>query len=248
MLELDEQLKTRLDEFCKTKRVPNIIFHGSSGSGKKTIVKDFISRIYEHNRVAIKENVLFINCSQGKGIKYIREELKTFAKYNIHVSFAVPFKSIVMLNFDALSIDAQSVMRRIIELFINTRFFIIVENKYKLLNPIISRFCSIYVAEHFVDDVVVNLHQIRHTTSPVAEIVKGDVVDVVENIKTRDIMNECLMMYEKGVSCMDLVKEIEGCSSISAQKKTEVWMRYYILKKEYRCEKLLMLHVLTMLL
>ena len=44
---------------------------------------------------------------------------------------------------DKLTIDAQSALRRCIELFSHTtRFFIIVEDKNKLLKPIISRFCN----------------------------------------------------------------------------------------------------------
>ena len=43
-----------------------------------------------------------------------------------------------------LTIDAQSALRRCIEIYShNTRFFFIVENKNKLLKPIISRFASI---------------------------------------------------------------------------------------------------------
>jgi hypothetical protein len=35
----------------------------------------------------------------------------------------------------------------------------IVENKHRLLNPILSRFCDIYVPEYICDGKVVNLHQ-----------------------------------------------------------------------------------------
>ena len=47
------------------------------------------------------------------------------------------FKSIILLNADKLTIDAQSALRRCIEVFNHTtRFFIIVEDRYKLLKPI----------------------------------------------------------------------------------------------------------------
>jgi replication factor C small subunit len=51
-------------------------------------------------------------------------------------------------NADKLTTDAQSALRRCIELFSHsTRFFIIVEDKYKLLKPILSRLCEIFVDE-----------------------------------------------------------------------------------------------------
>ena len=248
-LPLNNKLTAKLDDFCRTKKIPNILFHGSSGCGKKTIVLDFVSRIYGNNAKIIKENVLFINCAQGKGIKYIREELKTFAKYNIHVSYDIPFKSIIMLNFDNLSIDAQSVMRRIIELFINTRFFIIVENKYKLLNPIISRFCSIYIPEQIIGGQVVNLHQHQLAQPPPPNLHKNEeyVLNVLDNLQNNVLMNDCLMMYERGISCIDLINIIGKSETISEKTKTDITMRFYIIKREYRCEKLLMYHILEMM-
>jgi hypothetical protein len=50
------------------------------------------------------------------------------------------------LNADKLTIDAQSAMRRCIEIFShNTRFFIVVDDKCKILKPILSRLCEIYL-------------------------------------------------------------------------------------------------------
>lgn len=187
----------KLDYFLKNNRVPHIIFHGSSGTGKKTIVYNFINKIYSYDLVKIKTNVMFVNCAHGKGIKFIRDELKFFAKTNVHLTSSTSlnstedvkslnfdggitdsknemygegdkttsynekinknketgifFKTIILLNADFLTIDAQSALRRCIELFsYNTRFIIIVENKNKLLYPILSRFCEIHVPEQRV--------------------------------------------------------------------------------------------------
>ena len=249
MLQINQELVAKLDDFCATKNIPNIIFHGSSGCGKKTIVLDFVSRIYNNNLSIIKDNVLFINCSQGKGIKYIRDELKTFAKYNILVSNDIPFKSIVMLNFDNLSIDAQSVMRRIIEIFINTRFFIIVENKFKLLNPIISRFCSIYIPEHLMDANAINLHKLQFNEIEETSA-KGGLSDMFNcdgMLIDTPSLEMCENLYENGVSCIDLINFIDKDLPLNEKKKTELIMRFYVLKNNYRCEKLLMFHMLILL-
>jgi DNA polymerase III delta prime subunit len=150
----------KLDYFYHTQKIPNIIIHGSSGTGKRTLVYDFINKIYNHDKHKIKMNVMTVNCAHGKGIKFIREDLKFFAKTNVQSNSGVLFKSIILLNADFLTIDAQSALRRCIELFShNTRFFIIVENKNKLLNPILSRFCEIYVPELVENGSVVNLHR-----------------------------------------------------------------------------------------
>jgi DNA polymerase III delta prime subunit len=139
-----------LDSFYQSRKIPHLIFHGPSGSGKRTIVENFLSQIYGGDKAKMKSNIMWVNCAHGngRGIKFIREDLKFFAKSNIQFNSGVVFKTIVLLNADSLTTDAQSALRRCIELFsFNTRFFIIVENKHKLLNPILSRFCDIYVPE-----------------------------------------------------------------------------------------------------
>lgn len=143
-----DSIHKKLDYFLSTNKIPNIIFHGPAGTGKKTIVCNFLNKIYGNDKLNVKSNIMTVNCSHGKGIKFIREDLKFFSKMNIQNSSGVSFKSIILFNADCLTIDAQSALRRCIELFSrNTRFFIVVENKHKLLNPIVSRFCEIYVPE-----------------------------------------------------------------------------------------------------
>ena len=158
---IHQKINEKLEYFYNSGKIPHLIFHGSSGSGKRTIVNTFLNKIYNNDKHKLKTNVMFVNCAHGKGIKFIREELKFFAKTNIQSNNGVIFKTIILLNADSLTIDAQSALRRCIELFsYNTRFFIIVENKTKLLNPILSRFCEIYVPEHLEKGKIVNLHQL----------------------------------------------------------------------------------------
>ena len=157
---IHDNIKKKLDSFHSSKKIPHIIFHGASGTGKRTIVFEFLHKIYNFDKANMKSNIMFVNCAHGKGIKFIREDLKLFAKTNIQFNRGVIFKSIVLLNADFLTIDAQSALRRCIEQFsLNTRFFIIVENKNKLLNPILSRFCEIYFPEFMEGEKVINLHQ-----------------------------------------------------------------------------------------
>ena len=116
--------------------------------------------IYNNDKYRIKQNVMHVNCSHGKGIKFIREDLKHFAKTHINTQNGSLFKSIILTNADKLTIDAQSALRRCIEVFSHTtRFFIVVEDKYKLLRPILSRFCEIYIPEPVIDNKIINLYQ-----------------------------------------------------------------------------------------
>ena len=45
----NEDVFSKLNRFFDTEKVPNIIFHGSSGSGKRTIVNNCLSKIYAND-------------------------------------------------------------------------------------------------------------------------------------------------------------------------------------------------------
>ena len=145
-----DDTKERITKMYETKNIPNIIFHGSNLTYKKTILFDFLKMIYITNE-NINKYVLIINCSHGKGnIKFIRDNLKHFANIIINNNTEFLFKSIILLNADKLTIDAQSALRRCIEIYNHsTRFFIVVEDKFKLLKPILSRFSDIYCNKKF---------------------------------------------------------------------------------------------------
>ena len=46
-LEIHTEIYNQLDNYYNENRVPNIIFHGRNGCGKKTIVKNYINKIYK---------------------------------------------------------------------------------------------------------------------------------------------------------------------------------------------------------
>lgn len=249
---IHQKIYEKLDYFHRSNKIPHLIFHGSSGSGKRTIVDNFLNKIYNNEKAKIKTNVMFVNCAHGKGIKFIREELKFFAKTNIQSNNGVIFKTIVLLNADNLTIDAQSALRRCIELFsYNTRFFIIVENKQKLLNPILSRFCEIYVPEYIEHGKIINLHQysIHRLYSLKYDFdcqawIRGKIesIPISENnhITYTNLATE---FYEKGVSCLDLIEWIKQTDTIPELNKTTICMCFDKIKSEFRCEKLLLLYM-----
>ena len=46
-LKIHTSIMDKLQYFYDIHKIPNIIFHGSSGCGKRTIVNNFINIIYE---------------------------------------------------------------------------------------------------------------------------------------------------------------------------------------------------------
>ena len=255
ILPIHMQIVSKLDKFLETKKVPNLLFHGMSGSGKRTLVNTFITKIYNDDKYRIKQNVMNVNCSQGKGIKFIREELKFFAKTNIQSDNGTNFKTIILLNADQLTIDAQSALRRCIELFsYNTRFFIIVENKHKLLNPILSRFCEIYVPEYMENGTIINLHRKMNNMENIEKVSKENlwISAKMYGLEESDITHTDLLVlanqtYQKGLSCVDLIHWIESNDSIDELVKSSAVIYFDTIKSEYRSEPLLIFTILEYL-
>jgi len=259
MLNIHKNIKDKLDFFDENHKIPNIIFHGPSGNGKKTIVNEFIQKIYKNNKELIKIYVIYVNCAHSKGIKFIREELKFFAKTHINTNCGDSFKSIILLNADKLTSDAQSALRRCIETFSHTtRFFIIVEDKYSLLRPILSRFCEIYVPEPELNGKIINLYNYNlNETFNMTQIktkhldkLKKEIEKTFSQKVTLDVLIKfCIKLYEKGFSGLDILTLMENANMfnniITHERKYELLVTYNKVRKEFRNEKLLILFILN---
>jgi len=267
VLQIHTNIMAKLKYFYEVHKIPNIIFHGSSGCGKRTIVNDFINIIYNNDKEKIKSYVMYVNCAHGKGIKFIREELKFFAKTHIHSNGGDIFKSIVLLNADKLTIDAQSALRRCIELFSHTtRFFIIVEDKYKLLKPILSRFCEIYIPEPMQSGTSINLYKynlnetfkLKTLKTHRMEWLKKELQKIVNDknslktdVSPNFFINLSEKLYEKGYSGLDIIYLLENQSlqflDLTDEKKYELLFAFNKVKKEFRNDKILIMFILNFL-
>jgi len=254
-LNIHNEIKNKLQYFYENHKIPNIIFNGPSGSGKSTIVNDFINLIYENDKEKIKDFVMYVNCAHGKGIKFIREELKFFAKTHINSNGGNTFKSIVLFNGDKLTMDAQSALRRCIELFShNTRFFIVVEDKYKLLRPILSRFCEIYISEPVYNGELINLYRYNLDETFKMSDIKNQRLEwlkkelqktIVSNISEEEMQTIVIKLYEKAYNATDIIKLIENNMIIlSQEKKYELLIAFNKVRKEFRNEKLLLIFII----
>jgi len=237
-------VRSKLNAFLEQKKIPHILFHGMPGTGKKTIVFDFLKKIFQDNKEKMKSNVMIANCAHGKGIKFIREDLKFFAKTNIRHDVSqnmIPFKIIVLLNADYLTIDAQSALRRCIELFSQTtRFFLIVEKKHRLLHPIVSRFCPLFIPEmRTIQGKVVNLHLIPTSILDDENQKKKDpfLIQTMMNLNstTTDLCQISNQLYQRGYCALD----VETCwNDIYPDNNQNVGYLDKI-QSEYRCEPML---------
>lgn len=246
-MKIHTQIKDKLNMMIINKKIPHIIFHGPSGSGKRQLLEDFILDIYDNNKQQIKRYTMYVNCAHGKGIRFIRDQLKFFAKTNIQNNKGHFFKSIILFNADKLTTDAQSALRRCIERFSHTtRFFIIVEDKNKLLKPILSRFCDIYVAYPIINGKQCNLHLLNVEQKDGKNNRWGWLKKQFREKKNYSTINKCLQLsiklYERGYNAFDVMKYIE--TEMNLENKHLFLIYFDKIREQFRNEKLLMFNIL----
>lgn len=246
LLNIHNEIYKHLNYFITIKKIPNIIFHGPSGSGKKTIVYNFLKDIYNTDE-NILNYTLYIDCAKdGKGIKFIREDLIFFAKKHIDNGEGEKFKSIILLNADKLTIDAQSALRRCIEVHTHTtRFFIVVENKSKLLKPILSRFCDFYISLPKLKSKSINLYKNNINNNTLIKENKkrlSNLSVIIKNNEKETISVLVELLYNKGFSGIDLLKyftskenidnkynKLNLIEKIRTEIRDETMIMYYII-------------------
>jgi len=153
----------KLDSYIQKASIPNILFFGPYMCGKEEIYQQFIGNLYNSNE-NISKYVLTINCLSTNGIKIIKEHIKLFSMQIFNKTKDVNFKTIVLEHADNLTYDSQYSLRRTIEQYSKTtRFIFVCENKYRLLNPLSSRFAHIYINENRNRSLHNNIDKFNYT-------------------------------------------------------------------------------------
>ena len=132
---MEKDIINKIDNISNNKNLSNILFYGPFLHGKEDICDYLIKSIYKTNENIVKY-VLNINCLSINGIKNIKEYIKLFSMQILNKTDTIKFKTIILKNAEYLTYDSQYSLRRTIEHYNKTtRFILICDNKYKILNP-----------------------------------------------------------------------------------------------------------------
>ena len=136
-LKNQDDIKNILKDMVKNRNIPHMIFYGGAGTGKTSTAIAICKQLYKST---YNDNVLELNASDERGIRVVREKIKTFAQKSADDDF----KIIILDEADAMTTDSQFALRRIIEKYsINTRFVLICNYINKIISPLLSR-CSVF--------------------------------------------------------------------------------------------------------
>jgi replication factor C subunit 2/4 len=126
----------------KTGELPHLLIYGPPGTGKTSSILALCNELYGPKR--INERVIELNASDERGINVVRHKIINFAKIAIGTTdnkyLCPPYKIIILDEADAMTKEAQSALRKVMEETSNiTRFCFICNYINQIIEPINSR-------------------------------------------------------------------------------------------------------------
>jgi replication factor C subunit 3/5 len=206
-----------IKKLLENESLPHLLFHGSPGTGKTSMIMAIANKIYGKN---IRLMVLKLDASDDRGINSVRDDIKGFAeKTNM---FQKGTKLVILDEVDAMTFDAQFALRRIIEIYsASVRFCLICNYENKIIPAIRSRCANFRFCNIDNKNIILKLNKIIeneklnceiNVPNTIATISKGDLRKAINLLQAVSMNSELItnkLCYESsGIPHIDKVNEI----------------------------------------
>jgi len=133
----DNIIKT-LKIFIRRKCLPHLLFYGPPGTGKTSTIMACAKELYgEYYDFMVME----LNASDDRGIEVVRSKIKQFVSTkSVFFGKSVKereniFKLVILDETDAMTEDAQAILRKVVEKYTSNTRFCLICNYIQKINP-----------------------------------------------------------------------------------------------------------------
>jgi replication factor C subunit 2/4 len=206
IIDHDDIIKT-LKCAIKNCNIPHLLFYGSPGTGKTTTILAIARELFGPKNFSSR--VLELNASDERGINMVRNNITAFVKSSISQPDpeypSPPYKLLILDEADAMTIDAQTALRKIIENYSNiTRFCIICNYNDKIIAPITSRCIQFKFSSLSKKNINTHLKKIAEKENL---ILSDEIFNIITNISQGDL--------RKSIGILQNVKYFQNISPIT---------------------------------
>lgn len=226
--------------FIKNRCLPHLLFYGPPGTGKTSIITACAKELYgEYYEFMVME----LNASDDRGIEIVRNKIKQFVSSksvffgkNVNERNDI-FKLVILDETDAMTADAQAILRKVVEQYTNNTRFCLICNYIQNINPALQSRCTKFRFPPLRDEEIkkkvleiIKEEKIKVTKSGLNTLLKianGDMRKVVNNLQStsmaynvvnEDSVYDCLG-YPKPLQIKTILKSIIDLSYSDAFEK-----------------------------
>lgn len=194
----NKEIVRSLKKFIAKDTLPHLLFYGPSGCGKTSTIKCIAKQIYGEYKIFA---TLELNASNDRGIDVVRTTINEFIES--HSMSYIPlenrklFKLVILDEFDSMTVDAQGMLRRIIEENSDYIRFCLICNDIEKVTPAIQSRCAAYQFKPLrADDMRERLEEIVQAENLTID---NEALDGIIDISNKDMRNAINILYQSFV-------------------------------------------------
>lgn len=150
-----EKIVSSITKYLDNKNLPHLLFYGPPGTGKTSTILTIAKKYYNED---FHDMIMVLNASEERGIETVRNRIKQFVTtigYTENKN-TPKFKLIILDEIDAMTDDAQAILRKVVEKYVNNVRFCFICNYLKKINPAIQSRCIMFRFKPIPDENMFN--------------------------------------------------------------------------------------------
>jgi len=240
-----DKIINTLKLFIKNECLPHILFYGPPGTGKTSTIMACARQLYGENT---KFMVLELNASEDRGIEIVRTKIKQFVTaQNVFLGQGTEnkdklFKLVILDETDAMTDDAQAILRKIVENYTQHTRFCLICNYIQKINPALQSRCTRFRFNP-VDDTIIRKKIIQVAKNENVKLVKSGTDTLIKHgkgdmRKIFNILQSVSMSYDKvndeninnSIGYPQKTRVIEICNSLINESFFESYNKIILIK------------------